>query len=104
MSHESRRKGSVNNRETADWVIGRKTMTGARKAPSHMRQATRSPATAETRGAKGFSLPKTSIDRGAVAAREARPTASTPDRTGGIQRLMKKSTPGEKAAMPATAR
>jgi hypothetical protein len=94
----------MNSRETTGWVTGRMATTGARKAPSHMRQATRRPARAETSGEKGFSLPKTSIDRGAVAAREARPTASTPDRTGGIQRLMTKSTPGEKAAMPATAR
>ena len=104
ISQDSRRKGTRNIQDVTGWITGRMATTGARKAPSHMSQPTSMPAKADTRGEKGFSLPKTSIDRGAVAARDATPTARTPDRAGGIQRRMKKSTPGEKTAMPATAR
>jgi len=104
ISQDRMRKGTMNIQEATGWINGRMATTGARKAPSHMRQPTRRPAMADIRGEKGLSLPKTSIVRGAVAAREATPTASTPDSAGGIQRLAMKSTPGEKAAMPATAR
>jgi hypothetical protein len=94
----------MNSQDTRGWIPGRMETTGARKAPNHISAPTNKPARADTRGEKGLSLPKTSIDSGAVAARDARPTANTPDSVGGIHRRRQKSIPGENAAIPATAR
>jgi hypothetical protein len=104
MSRDSSRKGSMNSQADTGCIAGSMDTTGARKAPSHIRAPTSRPAMADTKGEKRLSLPKTSIDNGAVAARDASPMASTPDSAGGTQRRMKKSIPGAKKAIPATAR
>jgi hypothetical protein len=103
-SQDRRRKGILNIQDARGWITGKIATRGARKAPSHMRKPTSKPAMADTKGEKGLSLPKTKIDNGAVAARDAKPTARTLDSTGGIQRCRQKSSLGEKTEMPATAR
>lgn len=52
-----------------------------------MRAVTKGPAMALQRGDSGLSVPKASADRGAVAARAAKPAATAPDAGGGSQRL-----------------
>lgn len=79
------------------------TITAA-ASPQYISADTRGPASALVSGEKGFSVPKVTIDSGAVAARAANPIATAADTGGGSQRRRRNSNEGAASAMPATAR
>jgi len=95
---------AANGAATPAAAAGKMATIAARAIPTHMRAATRTPATALETGENGLTVPKASIDTGAAAASAANPVAKAPENGGGSHRRRPNSMGGPRTAMPATAR
>lgn len=85
-------------------AAGTAATSAAAAMPQYISAETRGPAIALVSGENGFSVPKVSIDTGAVVANAASPIATAPDTGGGSQRRRRNSNEGAANARPATAR